>query len=122
MKLKHWQGYGTVNAQVVAKGMMDNEEYVSRYAGKGGYGNFKYPNSYDSTIEKTVVRVIGNHEYGLVREDMYDLYNWLVKRFVKNTEREYFLGYTYESDYTRNAEKGIDEEYCDYTFFTEKKE
>ena len=27
------------------------------------------------------IRVEGNHECGLVRNDDYDLYNWLVKRF-----------------------------------------
>lgn len=62
MKIKHWQGYGVVEAKKVSK--TDN----------GGYTTLK-------------VRVSGNHEWGI---DLgcdswrfYDVYNWLVKRFDK---------------------------------------
>lgn len=53
MKIKHWQGYGCVNAT-------------------------KCKDSLPSMLH---IRVEGNHEWGIVLEDEYDLYNWLVKRF-----------------------------------------
>ena len=55
MKIKHWQGYGSVNAIKVK----------------------------DNTC-KLHIRVSGNHEWGICRDDLYDLYNWLVKRFDKS--------------------------------------
>ena len=55
MKIKHWQGYGCVKATKVK----DN----------------------NCTLH---IRVEGNHEWGLYRDDLYDLYNWLVKRFDKS--------------------------------------
>lgn len=55
MKIKHWQGYGTVTARKVKDGSC-----------------------------KLHVHVEGNHEWGLIRSDSYDLYNWLVRRFDKD--------------------------------------
>jgi len=55
MKIKHWAGYGTVNASRINDG-----------------------------VAKLHVRVTGNHEQGLKRYDEYDLYRWLVKRFDKS--------------------------------------
>lgn len=55
MKIKHWQGYGTVNAVKVKD------------------KNFTL-----------CVKVSGNHEWGLRRNDYYDLFNWLIKRFDKS--------------------------------------
>lgn len=65
MKLKHWQGYGSVNAT-------------------------KKSSKIDKTtnIKTLIIEVIGNHEYGIVRNDKYDLYNWLVKRFDKSATDE----------------------------------
>lgn len=60
MKLKHWQGYGTIEAR--------------RLSNKKNPGGTK-------TLE---VLVTGMHEYGLVRDDAYDVYRWLVKRFAKD--------------------------------------
>jgi hypothetical protein len=54
MKIKHWQGYGCVNAKKIS----DNDNIL-------------------------VVEVKGNHEWGLKRNDKYDVFNWLVKRFTK---------------------------------------
>ncbi len=54
MKIKHFQGYGCVNATKVK----------------------------DDTCTLHV-KVVGNHEWGIHRDDLYDLYNWLVKRFDK---------------------------------------
>lgn len=53
MRIKHWAGYGCVTARRIK----------------------------DCSMFTLHVRVEGNHEQGLVRDDEYDLYNWLVKRF-----------------------------------------
>lgn len=58
MKLKHFAGYGTVNATRIR----DNKQ----------------------TGAALHIQVKGNHECGLVRDDEYDLFNWLVKRFDKS--------------------------------------
>ena len=60
MKLKHWQGYGCVDAKRTA--LEKNADGTK-------------------TVEITVS---GMHEYGLVRDDTYDVHRWLVKRFVKD--------------------------------------
>ena len=54
MKIKHFAGYGCVNAKKIS----DKDGIL-------------------------VVEVKGNHEYGLSRNDKYDVFNWLVKRFTK---------------------------------------
>lgn len=89
MKIKHWQGYGTVNAEKVSKKTA------------GG-------------ITTLVVRVSGNHEWGLIRDDEYDLKTWLVKRFDKSFDPGNRVAYSYDSGYRNNGK--VDEEYCVYTF------
>ena len=75
MKIKHWQGYGTVSAT-------------------------KVPDK-NCTLH---IRVVGNHECGLRRGDLYDLYNWLVKRFDKSVpEGETIID-------------GLNVDTCDYYF------
>ena len=59
MKIKHFAGYGTVEAKKINDGK--------------------------ATLH---VHVEGNHECGLRREDDYDLFNWLVKRFDR-TQKGY---------------------------------
>lgn len=61
MKLKHWQGYGTVNAKKVF--LKTNGE-----------------------TKHMLIRVTGDHEYGIRRDDKYDVFNWLVKRFDKTAD------------------------------------
>lgn len=53
-KIKHFAGYGTVMAGVIKDG--------------------------SCTLH---VKVEGRHEWGLRRDDLSDLYKWLVKRFDK---------------------------------------
>lgn len=53
MKIKHYAGYGTVNARRIK----------------------------DCSMFTLHIRVEGNHEQGLVRNDDYTLYNWIVRRF-----------------------------------------
>lgn len=55
MKIKHWQGYGTVEAKRIKNA--------------------------SCTLH---IRVHGMHECGLRRDDEYDLYNWLVKKFDRS--------------------------------------
>lgn len=61
MKLKHWQGYGSINARKISETVNGN-------------------------IATLKIELKGNHEYGLSRDDKYDVFNWLLnggKRFVK---------------------------------------
>ena len=73
------------------------------------------------------VRVSGNHEQGLYRNDLYDLYNWLVKRFDKTVPASFAEWYRaarskydqvveIHDDY-ETAPDGKTEEVCDYRFF-----
>lgn len=81
MKLKHWQGYGTVNAK-------------------------KLELSAAGPNRKLVIEVTGNHEYGLTRDDAYDVYNWLVKRFAKDCPNyRNILSLRVESDDSGNVER-----------------
>lgn len=60
MRLKHWQGYGCVNAKRI-----------------------EYTINQDRT--KTIkIEVTGSHEYGLVRNDRYDVHRWLMTRLAKD--------------------------------------
>ena len=63
MIIKHWQGYGSVNAKVVKKTLNTQRG-----------------------VKTITIEVTGNHEWGLKREDRYDVYNWLLKRFDKNCD------------------------------------
>ena len=60
MKLKHWMGYGTINAERIKEKDTD-----------------------------LTVKLSGNHECGLERDDDYDMYRWLYKRFKKNAPDYY---------------------------------
>ena len=91
MRIKHWQGYGTVEAKRISK----------RHA---------------NGLQKIHIQVKGNHEWGLVREDKYDVSRWLLKRFDKSFAgnpytdiKELIVNSSYETD--RN---GISTEVCDY--------
>lgn len=60
MKIKHFAGYGNVEATKVSERTLSftDEKYI-------------------------VIRVKGNHEYGIERNDTYDISRWLLPRFVK---------------------------------------
>jgi hypothetical protein len=61
MKIKHWQGYGCLQANVVEK-RLDVKE----------------------ATETLKIEVYGNHEYGIDRSEYwYDVYTWLVQRVSK---------------------------------------
>lgn len=86
MKIKHWQGYGTVNAVRVK--------------------------DRSCTLH---IRVSGNHEWGLERNDTYDLYNWLIKRFDKSVP-DYLSWRRTASVVINDRYDGNDVEVCDYMF------
>ena len=88
MKIKHFAGYGTVEATRIKNA--------------------------SCTLH---VRVHGDHEWGLRRDDDYDLFNWLVRRFDRSVT-------TYADWHRLNPRVFIIEsssvpgkhDYCDYYF------
>ncbi|MCM1295870.1 MAG: hypothetical protein NC311_10040 [Muribaculaceae bacterium] len=56
-RIKHWQGYGSVDAKKLA-------DYPAGHA-----------------KHKTIIKITGNHEYGISRQDPYDVHRWLGKKF-----------------------------------------
>lgn len=85
-KIKHWQGYGTVDAKVLKKDK--------------------------NTL---VIRVSGSHEYGLDcdKYDTYRVYNWLVKRFCPDKTEMDIKSVDIDDRYERVG--NLDVEVCDYT-------
>lgn len=104
MKIKHWQGYGILKAEKLSEKKLD-----ILCCG--------LPTGEKAT--QIVIRVSGNHEYGLERNDEYDVYNWLLKKFKKNIPDNYydikFFKMSLYDCYIRNEKEHIDEEVCDYT-------
>ncbi len=85
-KIKHWQGYGTVDAKLLKK-----------------------------TPDEMVIQVSGMHEYGLDcdKYDTYRVYEWLVKRFdPTKTERDI---QSVDIDDTYETRGNVDIEVCTYT-------
>ena len=95
MRIKHFAGYGSVEVKKISKKSIINE-----------YGENK-------TI--LVLRVKGNHEWGLVRNDILDAKRWLFDKFEKNfTKKECYIDMDIKSDYVN--ENGHDVEVATYTF------
>lgn len=89
MRIKHWQGYGSVNASVVRRITVSAKH----------------------NIKSILIKVSGNHEYGLVRNDYYDVFRWLLKRFDKQVQDDrQIMNIDIESGYDSN-----DVEYAYYT-------
>lgn len=94
MKLRHWQGYGTIEAKRLSKTQKDG-------------------------LTTMHICVSGNHEYGLARHDEYDVANWLIKRFDRSfSDYRSIVG----MQITECSENGID--VCHYvvTYKTPVKE
>ena len=85
MKIKHFQGYGSVNAKREAL--------------------------YDDAL---VVHVWGPHEWGLELNDKYDVFNWLVRRFDKRRTDYSEIAEVTTKDYYERDSKGLDVEHCLY--------
>lgn len=89
MKVKHWQGYGCVNMKKLKASINNNEKTI-------------------------IVEVTGNHEYGLERNDKYDIFYWICKRFAKDCKEYYdIIDFQLENGYKRI--NNLDTEYCIYT-------
>ena len=86
MKIKHFAGYGTVDAK-------------------------KMPNN-GATLH---IRVSGNHEWGLRRDDEYDLFNWLIKRFDKSIP-DYATWHRMRPIIEIIEGWNVETDYCDYYF------
>lgn len=90
MKIKHFAGYGSVNARKVSEVKLTTD------------------------VKRVVIKVIGDHEWGLYRNDRYDIYNWLMSRFCKDCEN-------YKKIYNVEIEQSFDRvnnelvEVCIYT-------
>lgn len=89
MKIKHWQGYGCVDAKKVSR-----------------------------TDDTLVIHVWGMHEYGLERTDEYDVFEWLVSKFDK-TRKDYrdIVSVSTDDYYTDEMYRGRypTTEHCVYT-------
>lgn len=91
MRIKHFAGYGCVEAKKT-----------------------KLVKKPDGTKVLTIT-VTGNHERGLERDDKYDLFNWLVKRFDKTVkDSRKILNVQIQDDYIKQG--NLDVEQCVYTF------
>lgn len=101
MKIKHWQGYGNVTATKTGKRVVKD----------------------DWTGDKTIlqVKVKGNHEWGLERNDDYDVWNWLVKKFDKSVGEFYNYYVSVKTNDYYIKENGLDVEVCDYTITYHKR-
>ena len=95
MRIKHFAGYGSVEVKKISK----------KY----------YVNEYGENKTRLVLRVKGNHEWGLVRNDIFDVKKWLFDKFEKNfTKKEYDIDMDIKSDYVN--ENGHNVEVATYIF------
>ena len=96
MKIKHFAGYGSVNAKLIEN--------------KIGFSEFGEP---DEEISIAHIKVWGNHERGIYREDYIDIFNWLCKRFVKGCTN-YSKIIDMKIDWHFEKINGEHTEVCDY--------
>ena len=95
MRIKHFAGYGCVNVKKLSK-----TKFTDRL------GNIK---------RKLVLQVKGNHEWGLERDDKYDVKRWIFDRFENDFKGEaYDIQMEIEDKYVN--ENGVDVEVATYTF------
>ena len=96
MKIKHFAGYGTVEAK-------------------------RIPNR-SCTLH---VRVTGEHERGIRRDDLYDLFGWLIKKFDRSMKDVTYAEFHCMNpkvqivEWNDHSEVGV-KDVCDY-YFTYRK-
>ena len=89
MRIKNYCGYGVINAKKISRTRSNGE--VSLH-----------------------IRVSGNHECGIHRDDEYDVANWLVKRFDKQfTDYRSIRSMRLEDSFEKDA-NGSYVDVCDY--------
>lgn len=89
MKVKHWQGYGVIEMKKISQ---------------------KTKNG----VKTVVVKVSGNHEWGLERNDTYDVHRWICKRLAKDCKEYSDITNMTLNDHYETI-NGIYTEVCDYT-------
>ena len=95
MRVKHFAGYGSVEVTKKSK--------------------TKVTDSWGNTKTKLVLQVKGNHEWGVVRDDIFDVKRWIFDRFEKNFNGYYYnIDMSIKNDYVN--ENGVDVEVATYTF------
>lgn len=94
MRLKHWQGYGIVNATKISDIKKTDDVYGQ------SFGELR-------------IRVKGNHEWGLETDDDYTIYHWLVKRFNRSINYNDIIDVKPHSYYFKDGNSYLD--VCDYT-------
>ena len=96
MRIKHFQGYGFVNAK--------------KLSCKPSKVQTDWMGEKDCTMLS--IRVSGLHEWGLVRDDRYDVCNWLVKKFIPEADYRNILNMTIkvqdEGDWRTNRPEVVD--------------
>lgn len=96
MKVKHFAGYGSVDVKKVSKTTVTNE--------------------WGEKENKLVLSVKGNHEWGLVREDIFDVKRWIFDKFEKGFKGDiYDITMSIKNEYIK--ENGLDVEVATYTFY-----
>lgn len=98
MKIKHFQGYGSVNATKVSK--------------------TTFTDLFGQQRTKLIIKVQGLHEYGLKVNDTYDGVRWLLSKFDKTAPTESYkvqMTTFYGADVQADNEYGY-EEVCFYNF------
>jgi len=88
MRVKHWQGYGCVNVKKVERKV-------------------------DGSVVNLHLRVWGNHEWGIDRNDTYDVVRWIGTRCDKClTDYRQVVRMALDDRYEKI--NGLDTEVCDY--------
>lgn len=89
MKAKHWQGYGIVDMKKISQNTKDG-------------------------IKTIIVQVSGNHEWGLERNDIYDVHKWICSRLAKDCKEYCDIVDLKLNSYYKKI-NNLDVEFCDYT-------
>lgn len=88
MRVKHWQGYGSVNVK-------------------------KMERKVDGSVVNLHLRVWGNHEWGIERNDTYDVVRWIGTRCDKRlTDDRQIVRMVLDDRYEKIS--GLTVEVCDY--------
>lgn len=96
MRIKHWQGYGSVNATKMSVR--------------------KVKDIFENSFVKLEILVYGNHEWGIETTDKYRIFEWLVKRFYKKDINYSDIDEIHTNDYYKKKD-GLDVEHCYYTIY-----
>lgn len=95
MKVKHYAGYGSVEVKKQSK--------------------VNFTDMFGNKKTKLVLVVKGNHEMGIVRNDIYDVKRWIFDKFEKNFKGEYYdINMSVKDDYIK--ENGVYVDVAEYTF------